>query len=227
MKKTLQRQMAEIMTGLGILGIGLWYFIPYIVVLFSEQNFEANILKKIDQLYFNVHPFVKIKFASQLEKWNRDWKNFLEKNINPKEEEYKELPMLTYTKQQKRKIDTSKLAGYVKFYRRLKLFYLLFYLPLLISTLSVSFLLSWIKRLEIVESMLSCSENLTKVGYVGLFIGIGMLYVVYGCCFEVFISFLPLKFHFLTFALIDCILCWSLYLIVANLPYTQQPVPGR
>jgi hypothetical protein len=226
MAKPIKNRMAEIMIGLGILGMGLWYFLPYVIVLPEKGNekFEQKVIKKMDSLYSEIQQLSK----SSASTWMKDWIKFTTKKVEIKQQEnYKELPMLTYTKKQANQIATSKLAGYVAFYRKLKFLYLVYYLPVLIGTILITGMLGTIRRMEITEQLLTFSENIQKLGYVGLFISFLGFYVVYGCCFELLLETKIKIPHSLTFGFWDFILGLCLYWVIGNMPYTQEPEKGR
>ena len=200
--KPIRNKMTEIMIGLGILGIGLWYFLPYVIVLQEKGNekFELKVLHKIDCLYLEVS---KLTNTSN---WLKDWIKFVNNKTEEKTtQDYKELPMLTYTKEQTKQIATSKLVGYVSLYRKLKFLYLFYYLPILIGTILVCSALATIRRMEITEQLLTFSENMQKLGYIGLFICFLGFYVVYGCCFELLLDTKINIPHSITFGVWDLV----------------------
>jgi len=226
-KKTIQRKMGEIAIGVWILGVGIWYFIPYVIVLSQKHNeqFFANLLKKTDKLFYSIY-FLSKEKDKYLTKWEKEFIAYANRKIETKEEEYKELPMLTYTKQQKKEIDY-KLAGYINLYRKLKLFFFFFYLPVLLGGVIVSVFAGLIKRMEYANQLLSTSENLQKIGYIGVFISFLGFFIVYGVCPEVSFNYKLNLPSWAGFSFWSLVLCVSLYGTISQMPYTQQPSMGK
>ncbi len=224
--------MLRVLVGLMMLGVGLWYVLPYMLVMGQKPDIEFKIHQDIFSLYNQVsvlsksNPFVSQYFTN----WIKDWQKFQtkQKERKPavkKERGGKELPMLTYTQKEQEKIDTSKLAGYVVQYRKLKLFYLVFYAPLMLFSFFSVISLGVIKRIEMADKLQSPSENLQKLGYVGVLLTLMGFFVLFVICPEVLMKntvniSLPV-------GVLTCLLAISIYPVVANMPRTQATTPGK
>jgi|GEM_PF-4979068 len=228
----IKQKMIGVLAGLMMLGVGLWYVLPYILVMGQKPDIELKIRQDIVSLYNQVsvlsksNPFVSQYFTN----WIKDWQKFQAKQEERKpvvkeEGEGKELPMLTYTKKQQEKIDTSKLAGYIAQYRKLKLFFLLFYAPVILVSFFCGIFLGMIKRTEKVNRLQSTSENLQKFSYVGVLLTLVGFFILFVVCPEVLMKNtinISLPVGVLTF-----FLAMSIYPVVANIPQTQATTPGK
>ncbi len=228
----MRQRMGQILIGLAMLGAGLWYFLPYILVLGQKSDIEPEIIQKISILYSQVCLLSKSNSFTQKYpvNWSKGWNEFQkkqeEKALKRKEENKgKELPMLTYTKEQQEKIDTSKLAGYVFQYRKLKMFFLLFYAPFIFLALFYPIFLGGIKRVETANKMQASSENFLKLGYVGLLLAFAGFFIFFVVCPEIFMKntinpSIPI-------GVLSFLLAISVYQIMAQMPITQATTPGK
>lgn len=223
-----------ILAGLMMLGVGLWYVLPYMLVMGQKPDIESKIQEDTLALYNQVsalsqsNTFVRQYFTSWIKEWQKFQIKQRERKTVVKEKEEgkgKELEMLTYTKKQQEKIDTSALAGYIAQYRKLKLFFLVFYAPVILITLFYAILLAVIKRTEMTERMQPTSENLQKFGYVGVLLTLTGFFIFFVVCPEVLMKNtinISLPVGVLTF-----LLAVSIYPVVANMPQTQETTPGK
>ena len=201
---------------------------------FEGKVFEEEVKAKTSMLYLQICTLSKSHFSlSQYpSKWSEAWNKFqkqrIEKEKKIKEENKgKEVEVLTYTKKQEQEIEESKIWGYLFLYARLKFFFLLFYLPVILVSVFCAFFLGSIKRTERVKEF-QRGGKLQVIGGIGIVLCCLSFIFYFALCPEISIPNVSLNINpSLVIGISTCLLAVSIYFLIGYWDITRPTTPGK